>query len=541
MSPLPCASRVSLHSVLSGLVAMFCTLFLAEVAAAQPSDPSDHSFLPEGTVRMRAALLLTEAGEDQPERLPVPTETIPPGVEKQIQLFNRSSGSGTAQPGAPLGLTLRVRIDYPADSQQSVAYQITSALRDFVGRDERSTGSEGDVLRTLVLEASAKGEAKLGETKRILAGDDPVSGRRVELEFVFERAAGASTIPASQPSATEPPINNATVGPTRPDAPTGSQASASPNQQPSTTPSPAKPTVPADTQPIAPPKPKPVLRRFVSAPQPWVTVTALPSDQIENLALGDLNRDGTTDIVTVFDRELKWFDPRAAGKGWQRIEKLKSKETLRDVVVADRQGNGRAEIILRRDKRFRYRSINEDWQKGSEVGAPLHELLFINLPGVGAGYFRAHQAYINRGSITGDESRWNTATASLKETRVGFFDNDEQADLVFVTRNQQYAYTSNGRGAVRPLGPAHWPLPETRQGDVDGDGLTDLVTIVDGALVYSSGARHTPQVLVAPFNYPLNAITIRDMNGDGIDDLVCVADKQLRYLPFRPRRHTPVY
>ena len=228
---------------------------------------------------------------------------------------------------------------------------------------------------------------------------------------------------------------------------------------------------------------------------PYATWSAPKSPK--PLSFGDLNGDGTEDLVTRDDVGRLWsasgadYSSRFLGYGWNSMSII--------IRHGDFNGDGREDILGRGDNGYLY--------------------LF---PGLGNGAIGPGRA------ISGG---WNQYTAI---TGVGDFNGDGKNDLIARTADGSlYLIPGRGNGTfgARVLISRNWNqfTAIVGAGDLNGDGHPDLVArLANGRLLAYYGNGHGGigwyrVISTANWNRFTSLVAVGDATGDGKPDLVGLA------------------
>jgi hypothetical protein len=213
-----------------------------------------------------------------------------------------------------------------------------------------------------------------------------------------------------------------------------------------------------------------------------------PTTAIANLAFGDFDADGYTDVFRIENGQWQ-YSSRGLGE-WQNL--ASDPLPLSDLRLLDINGDARTDIFSV-DPNGRWR-----WSDGGRSN--WQELAMDNLP--------------------------------VTELRSGDFDGDGKADIFSRENSGQWRFRSGGLGDWILLATDPLPLSELDFGDFNGDGKTDVFSIdpVTGRGRYSDAAR-APWVPLDVEGIPLNQLRFGDFDGDGRTDIFTRdANGQWRYL-----------
>jgi hypothetical protein len=228
------------------------------------------------------------------------------------------------------------------------------------------------------------------------------------------------------------------------------------------------------------------------------------ADRSYTAALGDLNGDGTLDLIVgndTPDEKVIYFND---GKGNFTFAGSfgDARWPTRNVTVVDLNSDGRPDIVVA--------NRSEDQ------------------PG-------ANYACLNDGSGHFATTCHAFSTESATTIAAGDINGDGFPDLVVPHRDggQSYIYINDGHGAFadkRRFGPAQCETRAIALGDLNGDGKLDII-IGDqargGAFIYFNQARmgFSEPVQIVGKKETVYSMAVADMNGDGRADIVLGNDQ----------------
>lgn len=268
-------------------------------------------------------------------------------------------------------------------------------------------------------------------------------------------------------------------------------------------------------------------------------------------ALADLDNDGDLDVVAPdgpYSDNLAWFEnPRPAGDPasteWRRRAIGATGDWVKDVEVADFDGDGRIDIVARTPKRLAvfFRSENESWSTVALDGFALGEegMTSGDLDGDGAVDLVLWGEWVRNpgGAAAREPSAWRAFSIGVFSPafKAVVVDLDHDGRMDVLTSSSEYrADILWHRASHGPTGPWHaMAIQPDVEGvhtlataDIDGDGVLDVVagqmhTTVERILaVYSSRggdlgrwSRHT----IAAEG--LHNGVVADFDGDGRPDI----------------------
>lgn len=195
----------------------------------------------------------------------------------------------------------------------------------------------------------------------------------------------------------------------------------------------------------------------------WKNMT-VPAEQV---AVGDLDGDGTADLLGVWAAQGGVWVERSSTKSWSFLG-----STPRDIYTGDMDGDGVGELL------------------GTWDGQGVYYLTAVG-------------------------GSWVNIATPASLIAAGDIDGDGTADLLGVWTGQGgvwVKYSSSGLWEKLGTTPRH-----ISSGDMDGDGRADLLGTWDGQGVYYLDSISKVWVNMAT---PANLIAAGDMDGDGTDDLI---------------------
>ncbi len=269
---------------------------------------------------------------------------------------------------------------------------------------------------------------------------------------------------------------------------------------------------------------------------------------LEELAFGDFNGDGETDVFGVLPRDdgfLQWVYS-ASGEG--SFANLAYAGTpLSDLRFGDFDGDGKTDVFTSQDNgdgtyQWLYSSGGfANYAPLAQMDVPLDQLRFGDFDGDGktdvfALFPRDDGFWQWAYSAGGTQPFANLAYAStlLSDMAFGDLDGDGKTD-VFTTQDNgdgtyQWLYSSGGFANYVLLAQSPLPLEQLRFGDFDGDGKTDVFTVElrsDGFWQWKYSASGTGAFQnLAYASHTLEMLRFGDFNGDGKTDVFATLPRE---------------
>ncbi|OQB14452.1 MAG: FG-GAP repeat protein [Deltaproteobacteria bacterium ADurb.Bin207] len=197
------------------------------------------------------------------------------------------------------------------------------------------------------------------------------------------------------------------------------------------------------------------------------------SDPMEELALGDFDGDGKTDVFR--SKNGRWEWSRGGVELWATL--ATSTITLSSLRFGDFDGDGKTDV---------FHATGSEW----------------------------HVSY-------GGSSAWQTlrtASESTSQLAFGDFDGDGKTD-VFTASGGQWKVCFGGKGTWQSLASSGVALGSLGFGDFDGDGKTDVFH-GDGSAWRVSWAGTSSWEKLTDSSYGIDSLLLADIDGDGITDIL---------------------
>ena len=208
---------------------------------------------------------------------------------------------------------------------------------------------------------------------------------------------------------------------------------------------------------------------------------------------------------------------------------LGSSRKLPDLALGDFNGDGKTDIFQARQNDWLVSySGTDSWEVLNRSGIGLDNLRFGDFNGDGkTDVFRAdtgqNKWYVSYGG-TDSWEELNRSGIGLDHLRFGDFDGDGKTD-VFRTSGGVWYMSSGGSGRWEVLGYSGIALEDLAFGDFDGDGKTDVFRTSGGVWYISSGGQGQWKNINTS-THALSELEFADFNGDGRTDIFRAESKR---------------
>ncbi|WP_180969951.1 M12 family metallopeptidase [Deinococcus planocerae] len=252
--------------------------------------------------------------------------------------------------------------------------------------------------------------------------------------------------------------------------------------------------------------------------------------QAADLATGDFNGDGRTDLFTVDTSRCLWFVATSQGNvaaPWVTLSSGKC-EGLDVLRLGDFDGDRKTDVFVSSGGTWWLSRGGVDWwtELNTSSVAP-SQLGFGDFDGDGRTdvfYGNGRAWFVSYGGAT-PWQRVQTSALKVPGLRFGDFDGDGRTD-VFRTTNGTWWVSSGATEPWAELNTSSAPLSALKFGDFDGDRRTDIyrTDAQQGWIVSSGGSGPwTPlpdSLRMPPFTAPPSGFVFGDFDGDGRRDVL---------------------
>ena len=239
-----------------------------------------------------------------------------------------------------------------------------------------------------------------------------------------------------------------------------------------------------------------------------------------NVTIGQRNGLSPLDITgvnKVYAKD-KWYVSNSGNTAWQSINS--SKVNIQNLVVADFDGNGQADVLYINSGRWRISYDGKGaWKQVNKSDVERSNLGFGDFNGDGkmdVFYGNGKQWYVSYGATTGWQYL-NKSGLRAGDLRFGDFNGDGKTD-VFHASGSAWKISYGGKGGWRTVNRSDIQEDKLGFGDFNGDGATD-VFYPNGRtwMVSDNATRGWRRINTSSITY--DKLAIGDFNGDRIADV----------------------
>jgi hypothetical protein len=236
-----------------------------------------------------------------------------------------------------------------------------------------------------------------------------------------------------------------------------------------------------------------------------------------NLALGDFNDDGKTDIFSSFDG--KWWVSWNGTSSWDQINT--SNATVPNILVGDFNNDGESDIFSAFDGKWwvsysgtsRWTQINT-----SSATAPNLRLGDFNADGESDVFATFDGKWWVSYSGTSRWTQINSSNAALENLAIADFNNDGVSD-VFTAFDGSWWVSYSGTGRWTDINNSTATVPSMKFGDFDGNGKADILHQHSGAWYVSFGGT-SAWTFMRDTTTPVSDVLIGRLNNNRTDDVL---------------------
>ena len=274
------------------------------------------------------------------------------------------------------------------------------------------------------------------------------------------------------------------------------------------------------------------------------------SETSANVSIGDVNGDGTLDVVLAKGRHWPLVDRVLLGDGRGHFPAAHDLGAAADrsysARLVDLDGDADLDVVVGNDAPdAKVTYLNDGtglFQPGSTYGRPEWETRNVSVADLD-GDGRPDLIVANRGEHSANHICLNRGNGRFDADGIAFsrepattitpadFDRDGRIDLAVPHRDggQSYVYLNGGNAAFSdqrrvPFGPPDATIRMAETSDLDGDGALDIVTIDErrGVAVHFGREQGTfaPGIAIDDGDATPYALAVGDLNGDGKIDIV---------------------
>lgn len=248
---------------------------------------------------------------------------------------------------------------------------------------------------------------------------------------------------------------------------------------------------------------------------PW-RYQVVSNNEVENLAFGDFNGDGKTDVFRSNGSEWLWSS--AASVPWATLNE--SIHTLENLRFGDFNGDGTTDIFRATGSEWRWsESGTVDWDVLSTKSETIDEIAFGDFNGDGHTdvFTTTGSQWLWSSEGRADWATLNTSTQTLENLAFADFDGDGHTD-VFHANGSQWQFSSGGSEPWEDLATSSIVASNLAFSDLDGDGRSDVIRVNgDAWLVSWGGTTHWERLRID--SHDLDELAFGDFDGDGLNEV----------------------
>ncbi len=264
----------------------------------------------------------------------------------------------------------------------------------------------------------------------------------------------------------------------------------------------------------------------------WQTVRVQRRGRDQSWAFGDVNGDGQTDLISMYNATIAGQQQREADVYLSNGQSFAREPTPflsqgavggAPWLVGDFDGDGRDDLLSSSEGSW---SISQyatgDWARVNSSNVRTNSLVVGDFSGDGkADVFRVRGAewQVSYGATSG-WTRLGSSGIDPSQFRFGDINGDGKSDIIRISGSKWYvSYGGTERWAE--LGSSGYPLSSLYLADLNGDGRDDVAHVSNGRVQVSYGGTSRWSLLLE--GIPLGEVVFEDFNGDGTDDLFVFA------------------
>ena len=239
-----------------------------------------------------------------------------------------------------------------------------------------------------------------------------------------------------------------------------------------------------------------------------------------NVTIGQRNGLSTLDITgvnKVYAKD-KWYVSHSANTAWQSINS--SKVDLRNLVVADFDGNGQSDVLYISNGRWRISYDGKGaWKQVNKSNVDRSNLGFGDFNGDGkmdVFYGNGKQWHVSYGATTGWQYL-NKSGLRAGDLRFGDFNGDGTTD-VFYPNGSTWMVSDNATGGWRRINTSSITYDKLAIGDFNGDRIAD-VFYGNGEVWKISYSGTGPWIATGVSSYTKADLRFGDFDEDGKTDV----------------------
>ena len=237
---------------------------------------------------------------------------------------------------------------------------------------------------------------------------------------------------------------------------------------------------------------------------------------LEDLALGDFNGDGQTDVFRSNGSEWLWSS--AASEPWATLNS--SVHSLPNLGFGDFNGDGTTDIFRATGSEWRWSaSGTTTWDTLSSKSETLDEIAFGDFNGDGHTdvFTTTGSEWLWSSEGTADWTTLNSLPQTLENLAFADFDGDGHTD-VFHATGSQWRFSPGGSEPWEDLSSSSIGVSDLAFADLDGDGRSDIVRAKENVwLVSWGGTAHWERLRIE--SHSLEEIAFGDFDGDGMTEV----------------------